>query len=150
MNWQQLKQVIAGHIAKDGVFIQLVGGDDSSPPFAYTIGLSPKHGHELIIMGMGLENSGHFLNIFALYMRENELPMHEPMEDFANLPLMFVPCAPDLLGNKVQQAFNYYDTEDIKFVQCVLSDRQGRFWTDPEYDLAYMGPRYPLLFRTHH
>lgn len=140
---------VAPIIAKFGLFIQAVA---DIPQFAYSIGLSPSHGHELIVFGLPGQWASMYFNMLSVeFLPNGPLPLDTPVTfDMASVPVMFKRCDPAKVAGYVQQAFNYYGTEDIAFVQMVLSDKAGRFPDDPEFDHAMMDPLQTLLYHTTH
>lgn len=140
-------------IAKFGLFIQAVfrcqPGDKE---FAYTIGLSERYGHELIVFGLRGDWAAMYFNMLSVeYLSKGPLPLDTPIKfDTESLPVMFKRCDPAKVSGYVQQAFNYYDREDIAFVQMVLCDKEGRFPADPAFDHAMMDPLQALLYPVTH
>lgn len=132
-------------IAKYGVQLLGVGGEGTSPPFAYTIGLTPKFGVEILMVGLPLKYVGPILNSVAA--RATLPALDVPNPDFANLPLMFKRCTKDLelLHDEfVVQSDVFYD-QQVDVVQLVMPDKAGLFPSDPGFDHPYMDPRQRLF-----
>lgn len=146
-----LHAAIRDNIARFGLHVQAVfpGTDEprGTPDFAYTIGLFERYGYELIVIGLPLKYAHPTLNHVSVYLKEHGvLRFGEPMDDFLNLPVQFRICDPALVKDYGCQAFYYYERDDVPFVQMVLCDKHGLFPGDPRFDVAYMGPRQPLLY----
>lgn len=141
-----MHQTIADNIAKFGVHLIGVFGDEDGPSFTYTIGLTPKFGVELIMAGLRCEYAAAILNAIAAL---DALPaLNEPNEAFSNLPVKFCRCDRDLDNlheNYVVQADGFYG-RPVDVVQVVMCDRSGRFPGEPLFDQAYMGPLQALFF----
>lgn len=145
MNWNTWRKSITDSIAKHGV--QLIGvlGEEDKPSFAYTIGLRSKFGCELLIIGLPMQYVSTILNSIAAQAVLPELDM--PNAEFTNMPVMFKRCTVNLgmlHDEYVCQADRFYG-QDVEVVQIVMCDRQGRFPGHREYDHAYMDPRQPLF-----
>lgn len=137
------RQSIIETIARHGV--QLIGVGDAGPPFAYTIGLTAKFGHELLVIGLPMQYVGQILNEIAALEIFPELDV--PNSNFTNLPVMFKQCT--VSGGKLHdeyvcQADGFYGKE-VEVVQIVMCDRQGRFPNHSEFDHEYMDKRQPLF-----
>jgi Domain of unknown function (DUF4262) len=131
-------------IAKHGHQLIGVGGEGSSPPFIYTIGLTATHGCELLVVGLPIKY-GSIVNDVA---RALPLPLNEPLTQFANMPLMLRRCNynhEQLHGEIVCQADHFYGKR-VNVVQIVMPDREGRFPEHVEYDHDYMDPRQTLFY----
>jgi len=126
-----------------------VGGCADAPSFSYTIGLSEKVGHELIVVGLPYQYAHPILNQIAMehLLKGGTLEIDKPDDRFANLPVKFQVCEQDLVKVYGVQAFNYYGVEELQFIQMVMCDRDARFPEDENYDIKYMGPRQPLLYK---
>lgn len=59
-------------IAEHGHMVQLVGGDETNTPLAYTVGLSAdeRHGYELAVSGLDLTIAGNILNCAVDALRD--------------------------------------------------------------------------------
>lgn len=137
------REQIQATIAEHGHQLIGVGGEPGVPGFTYSIGLTSRLGYELIAVGLPYHIAGTLLNEAAA----NGFELDVPNTDLANLPLLFKICDKDL-GDLHQefvvQADHFYGKE-VKVVQMILSDREGRLPSHPEYDHEYMGPRQRLF-----
>lgn len=141
--YQGVTDMIASH---GHTVMAIFDHEGKAPDFAYTIGLFPKYGYELIMIGVGAKTALRIINDAVEALLPGELPIGVPIPDIANLPLMFRPCIPEKAAEYGVQAFEYYKRKDIPFLQLVVPDKEGRFPENAEYDHAYMDHRFPLLF----
>lgn len=128
---------------------QILGimGGGKEPDFAYTIGLSPKHGYELIVFGLPHHHAKTIINSIVTQIIEPGLLQYDtPIDTITNMPLKFMPCTPAMVKDYGIQAFRYYQKSDIPFVQVVLCDREGFFPGDPQYDHGYMDDFQAVLY----
>lgn len=142
---RQFHEHVAAAIAEHGHQVIGVQGFSEHPPFAYTIGLSPRLGFELLVVGLPMQHAHIILNDIANNWR-SEL-MDVPSDEFANLPLLLKRCDTDLdrlHSEFVVRADNYYGTQ-VEVVQVIMSDREGRTPLDADFDHAYMGRFQPLF-----
>lgn len=109
---------------------------ENTPTYTYTVGISPKFGFELIIMGPRYQIAGYILNeIVTRHLAAGKkLEMNVPQDWVGNMPAIFRECDPKKVRELGNQAFEYYGKEDIKFIQIVIPDREGRFPEDAGYD----------------
>lgn len=133
-------------ITKSGHQLIGVEGSSETPSFTYSIGLSEKHGYELIMVGLKPLYAGHIMNAVAEHMKKQPLEMGKAYPDFANLPLVPRECIPKRVEKYTVQADQYYE-KPVKVVQIVMCDREGKFPEDKGYDTAYMAQRQPLLYK---
>jgi hypothetical protein len=136
---------IRAGIETHGHFVLTIFGTESAPPFAYTIGLSEKYGHEIVVIGLPPEIGHPILNSAARLMAAGQLPLNTPLVDIASMPVILRECSPELMGDYGIQAGRYYQRDDIKFLQLVWPDAAGRFPEDPQFD-AHMRRVQPLLY----
>lgn len=144
---QRFHDELGKKIAEHGHQVIGVHGSPDNPPFAYTIGLTPRFGFELLVVGLPIQHAHPILNHVAKDWHP-EL-MNEPCDEFANLPLLLMRCNTDLdrLHREfVVQADNHYDMK-VDVVQVILSDREGRTPLDADFDCEYMGRFQPLFVR---
>src|ERR1041385_267555 len=122
------------NIAKYGQHIVGVFGEPGSPMFAYTVGLYPEVGYELVVYSLPVGVAMQVLNDIGEHLRTGrDIALNEPVSTFTNVPVKFVQCG--LKGQEVNGvARRYYSTGNVPMVQIVLSDRQGRFPGDPDFD----------------
>lgn len=146
-------------VAKYGVMIQMVGGN---PPWAYTVGLAEKHGHEVLLFAGSPQVAQAILNSIAATMRSRTerlpldtiLPPAEPgdpdtvLNRWVNLPVVLKRCERELLADHANIA-HAYAGHDVEVVQMVFADRAGRLPHQEGYDIKYMAPRQPLLYTQH-
>lgn len=139
MNKREFDQDIKRYIDEFGLVVLGVAAGLEKSTFCYTIGLTEKFGHELIVNGLPMQVAGHIFNAIA---KKDVFPDFDvPTDEFTNVPVMFKRCTLDLqdLHNEyICQADRYYG-RDVEVVQMVLSDRNGRLPGHVEFDQAHMG-----------
>ena len=126
---------------------QLIGvpGGTNTPPFIYSIGLTARFGHELLIVGLPIKY-GSIVNDVANAL---PLPLDQELTEFTNLPLILKRCTRDesLLHDEfVCQADRFYG-KCVNVVQIVMCDRNGKFPGHSEYEHEYMDPRQRLFYQ---
>lgn len=130
---------------------QIVGvfADPASmtPPFAYTIGLSPKIGHELLVVGLPMAYARSLLSAIASEWNTSFLGV--PMVRFTNLPLLMRRCDTQL--RRLHDEFVIHADEffgmEVDVVQVIYSDPAGHTPMSAYYDHTYMASRQPLFVR---
>lgn len=131
------------NIAKYGH--QLIGVFDCVPNFTYSIGLSSKYGFEIIVIGLPPTMAGALINDVAEDLAQGlKIVPGVAYDKWANLPCKFMEAGDSVRGY-VCQADRYYG-KNVKVLQFVIPDKEGRFSDDEGYDSEYMNPRQPLLF----
>lgn len=125
----------------------MVIGVGDNPSFAYTIGLTSRFGCELLVCGLPMQYAHVILNDIASKLSNDLLDV--PTTEFTNLPIVLKEANTNLgqlHSNYVCQADSFYGKQ-VKVVQVVLSDREGRTPLDSDYDHEYMTPRQPLFVK---
>lgn len=135
---------IKENIEKHGCSIVGVGGSPTTPTFAYTIGLSPKIGFEVIMIGVPIQYAHSMLNDISYIAHRKSLGLDEPYDEIGNFPIYFKACDQRASEWGVQ-AERFYE-KPVKFAQAVYPDRAGIYPWQDGYDHAYMDPRQPMLF----
>lgn len=128
----------------------IVIGVGDAPPFAYTIGLHPQHGFELLVVGLSFRISQLIFNSIAESLRGGftiELgKAYEPGNEnvWANMPIRFQLVRPykDEYTIQAREKYGY----GIKVYQLVLCDAKGRFPENPDYDMK-MRIIQPILYK---
>lgn len=144
---QLIREQTQQHIAKHGHSVIGVASDGISASFAYTIGLTAKFGCELLICGLPMQHAHPILNHIAREFDKSLLGV--PTEDFSNLPLLMMECNKDLTrlhDQYVVQADAFYGKQ-VNVVQVIMSDRDGRLPTNPEFNRHYMANFQPLFVK---
>ena len=139
MSFENFRQNIERHIQKTGFSIICVSGGSGRAGFCYTIGLSDKYGHEILVFGLPPEHAMPIINHVASSPAFPALDV--PLDEYTNLPVMFKRCTLDLADLHEQyvcQADNYYG-RPVEVVQMILSDRNGRLPGHAEFDQEHMG-----------
>lgn len=132
----------------------------SEVPWAYTIGLWPKHGYEIIVFLLDVHIATAILNSIAHTLNTGRsIPLDTKMPDergslnnwVANMPVLFKQClperllAPDLYVNIATQ----YHGQGVPFRQLVLCDKNKRFPGEPGFADGVPGMLLqPLLYKS--
>lgn len=137
----QYMEVVAENITEFGQHLVGVMGD---PFFAYTVGLMPHAGHELIVYGLPPRIAAAILNDIGACLREGlVLEFDTPDSRFTNLPVKFMKCGPQ--AQEVNGVARQRHGGDVPMVQVILCDCAGKFPGEAGFDHAYMDYRQPLL-----
>lgn len=138
---------IATMIGKHGFqMIGVFGTEDTpSPSFTYSIGLWPKIGYEIIVVGMPNQIAGWLLNsIYDKIKAGDDIHLDVPYTDLLNVPYAFK-LANEKARGYVCQADRYYNT-NVPVMQLVLADKAGLLPWEEGYDIEYMGSRQIHLY----
>lgn len=125
-----------GLIGRHGHMVQMV---DAAPfPYCYTIGLTPRLGAELLVVGLPQSVAVSTLNDLAARLKQESIPDDTPIHEVVNLPLKLrtvsipepasVPPLHQLLA--VAFALDYRPTS---VRQVLWPDPAGRFPADLGY-----------------
>jgi hypothetical protein len=142
----ELFDLIRANIDKH--YLHIVGVFNAAPAFTYTIGLSPRVGYELIMVGVDPRNAAITLNSIRDWMRTDTVwkqpEFDKPYDGFANVPIAFRRCGSEA-QNYNDVARTFYGVGKLPMTQVVFGDRQGRLPGDAQYDHGYMDSRQALL-----
>lgn len=138
------------HIAQFGQSLMGVFGDETSPPFTYTIGNPLRGSSELLLIGMNIQQAHGLLNQLAQMRLDRGREFQD--DELVSLgegavPLKIVNVAPKFALEYTRQAANLLETEDYLVQQVVLPDPQGRYPGDPDCEEPYAS--FPVLRTTH-
>jgi len=111
-----------GHFTVQPVFPTLAYGVH----FAYTIGLWPDHGGELIVRGFG-DGCSQAADLYGTWVRQGVVKLEAG--EYPSARCRVVPWAGDPYD--FGQAMAHHGTEDFPRWQIVLADSEGRFPGDP-------------------
>ena len=136
-------------IRKHGWFVAKFEGTAYLPSFAYTIGLLESFQHsELIVFGLDLNVLHGIINHVGSYIRD-----HGPLiskQRYSNFieshQVQFVDIDSRNIKDYFGYALSYYDTDNIRAMQLVWPDSQGRFPWETKFDEGLL-LRQPLLDR---
>lgn len=114
-------KTVADRIAKHGLMLQAVfpvhKGDK---PHAYTVGLFPKYGYEVMVVGLDVNLAGGFLNAYAEFVAPVSTPAEGNLVDAGSTHLFQLRrMGSDHLGDIARK---FYDRDDIPFWQLVWPD----------------------------
>lgn len=115
-----------------GHMVQQVGGSG----WAYTIGLTPTLGYELICVGLPLQVTQPLLNDLAAMLKSSEIPDEQAIADISNMPVILrtidlaeTPNVGILIN--VARRLNIVPT---KLRQMVWPDPAGNYPGSPNYN----------------
>jgi len=119
-----MRQAVKERIDRDGFTIQPILG---SPPYTYSIQLSTKIGYELIAVGVG---STAAIPVMAQLIQDlvvNGMPieLNKPMDKYSNFPIKLMEVKGSWAAPYATIAYEY--NKDVKFLQMVYSDENGKF-----------------------
>jgi len=140
----KIYDMIVQKIKEHGWMIQASHNEEFE--FAYTIGLYPRFGFELVIAGLHMELAGGVLQI--IHRKIDEITKFgENIELIPNGLIRFYRCLrseDDQVSNIVIQADNYFGMS-VPIVQVIVGAVDGKFFDDPEVDDIVKNAQ-PLLF----
>ncbi len=126
----------------------MFAGEDGTPSFCYTAGLTDRGWPELIMYGVPGEYANGIINSLTEQCAARGRPpaVGEVFHEVANLPLK--------LGSFCVEAHTSDVTQTLQrqlrvgggmpeFLHCVVPDREGRFPLDAGYDTELMGWQTP-------
>jgi len=114
-----------------GFMIQQVGGNG----WAYTIGLTPTLGYELVCVGLPPEVTYPVLNDLAAQLKASEVPDEQPIPEISNMPVILrtinLDEAPEV--NVLLGTARRLNMAPTKLRQMLWPDPQGHFPGSAEY-----------------
>jgi Domain of unknown function (DUF4262) len=135
---------VADTIRHYGQFIQYVFGDESGPPFAYTVGLFSHRHAELLILGLSSDTSTDVLNTLADRIRAGEILAPGAAVTFDGWPHRVIPEPVPNPGDIVFAANRYYrrpNLYSVPVLQLSYPDRAGLFPNQPGFATPQLQPR---------
>jgi len=133
-------------IARHGWAVQGVERDGIHPPWAYTVGLTPRRRPELVITGIGLTRATRVLNGVAAHLLHADEPEPGTQAALLDGPLIEVVrvAAP---WAHLNMAVEFYGRR-IRGLQLVHADKRGSWPWDDAYQgvrggQPVLGPREP-------
>jgi hypothetical protein len=134
-------RAILGDIRRVGwsvIQIEPDGGDYSGPAYSFSVGLLHTHGHpEIILLGLPHAVAGRIVNdIGDAVAAGQRIEPGRAYDDFANVPLAFVPVDPAHYPEYVGYALWLYGGPHFPMLQCVWPLKSGHFPWDEGYDPA--------------
>lgn len=123
----------------------MIGVFDAQPSFLYTIGLTVPCGFELIETGLPIKTAHIVLNTIALaILNDGEtIELDKNDERWTNMPVRFRETS-NKVREYVCQADQFY-YRDVRVLQMVLCDRNGKFPGEPGFDADYMATRQTII-----
>jgi hypothetical protein len=114
-----------------GWAVQGVERDGVHPPWAYTVGLTPRRRPELVITGMGLHRATDVLNGMAAHLLHADAPAPGTQAALLDGPLVEVVkvTAPWAHLNVAVELYG----QRIRGLQLIHADKRGRWPWDREY-----------------
>jgi hypothetical protein len=119
-----------------------VEGDRIHPPWAYTLGLTPRGRPELVLTGLPLPRATSLLNDVAAYVLDTAVPRPGENASLEGGPLMEVVRVAEPTAHLVI-AFEFYGPE-IKALQFVYPDDRGHWPWDAGFRGHHRGGQ-PVL-----
>jgi hypothetical protein len=122
----------------------------ASPPFGYTIGMWAHGLPELIVTGMGMEQSGMTLHLIAARMREHgTFKVGDIDTDLFTAPTKFGPVSERSIHRDMQRALDQLGPTTPKLpkpavLQALWPDKRGIFPDEPGFSAEYV-ERQPVL-----
>jgi Domain of unknown function (DUF4262) len=134
-----------------GWAVQGVERDGVHPPWAYTIGLTPRRRPELVITGMSLTRATGVLNGMAAHLLHADAPEPGTQAALLDGPLVEVVRVTAPWAH-LNMAVEFYGSR-IRALQLVHADKRGRWPWDGYYQgirggQPVLGPREPPERRT--
>jgi hypothetical protein len=128
----QLHRGIARDIKRAGRFVMCVGGDENSPPFAYTIGNTIAGLPELLMIGdVGVAYLLHDLSQKMLE-RDTAFDEGELVSLGGKFPVKIINASTiGAWDDFTSQATKHFGHDDYAVQQVLIPDRSGRFPGDP-------------------
>ncbi len=123
---------------EDGLWMVLgIFGSDTSPSYAYTVGLSAQGFPELIIVGLSAQKSAVILNHMGeLFVDRSILPDHHlVVTEVSNMPCTLI-AIDNIRFQYMNQAKFYFPRYTA--MQVVIPDSKSRFPWDKEFNHAQM------------
>jgi hypothetical protein len=143
-----LEQKVFDDIKRYGWHVLGVEPDETSPGFAYSIGLWHQFNHpEVILFGLPYEVMGRIINTIGEQVKAGtEFEAGKPYyEIFEGYPCMFETVANVQIGNFLCWARWFYGYEDqFPALQGFWPDKAGKFPWDEGFDSKFL-PYQPLL-----
>jgi hypothetical protein len=127
-------RAIAENIDEYGQHVQGVFGEGDILPFFYTIGLTEQELPELLLIGgFAPEDGAAVLNWLGEAMRERGRPFNdgEIMDWGGRLPVKVVDAGDEARNEYVIQAGEFYQTDQVRVMQVLIPDTEGRFPGEP-------------------
>jgi hypothetical protein len=133
-------------IALHGWAVQGVKRDGIHPPWAYTVGLTPRRRPELVITGMGLTRATEVLNGVAAHLLHADEPEPGTQATLVDGPLVELVRVATPWAH-LSMAVGLY-SQRIRGLQLVHADKRGRWPWDDAYQgmrggQPVLGPREP-------
>jgi hypothetical protein len=135
-----LDRRLLSDVAAHGCHVIKVLRSESTPPFAYSIGLFHSFAHpEVLLVGLDLDLMHRLINDIRDHIRAGALFSAGSRSSaiLKGLDCEFRSVAPAHYPNLFGRAIWFYSGEDFPAVQCVWPDRQGRFPGQPDFDSTF-------------
>lgn len=136
-------------IKRHGWMVTGVGGDDGTPPFVYTIGLTELRLPELLLTGLSPNTGGAIVNSIAerMFINKETLNVGPQPNGFTvpgGYPLRLhaqpVNNIRDALGTYLVQARNRYAGNMVGVMQLLWGDDKNVLPTEPGYSILMPQP----------
>jgi len=123
-----------------GWYVLKVGAGESTPPFAYSVGLYEHFKHpEIIILGLDLDTMHHLINDAGKQIRlgHHYESGHKYSDLLAHYECEFRSVAPGRYDRFLNYALWYYGGLHFPALQLVWPDRHGRFPWEQHFDKRF-------------
>jgi hypothetical protein len=140
---------VADAIRDHGQFIQYVIGDETGPPFGYTVGLFSYRHAELLIFGLSYDCASDVLNSLGDRVRAGEVLAPGAVVPLERWPHRVIAEPVPNPGDIVFAANRHYHRPNVYSVpvlQLSYPDRGGAFPGQPGFRMPHQQPR-PGTFR---
>ncbi|HEY6790712.1 MAG TPA: DUF4262 domain-containing protein [Trebonia sp.] len=129
--WQDYLELMRGLVATEGWAVVGVEGDGVHPPFAYTVGLTPRDRPELVVTGLDPCPATHLLNDAAEYVLETAIPEPGETMRIGDGPLMEIARVAEPTAHLLV-ATEFYG-KLVRALQLVYVDARGHWPWCPEF-----------------
>lgn len=137
-SWEPYLATCRDLIAKHGFMVQGVGGDATTPTWAYTVGLSLREQAELVMIGIPMEHATSLLNTLAKRLAVEAIPDHTDVHQVATMPLRLATLDPHVAWPLMTTGQRLGHAEPGLIRQVLWPDPAGAFPGDRAYNFRVM------------
>lgn len=121
---------------------------DNEAAMSYTVGLTALGLPEIVVFGLPQDVARHLLNAAGTLLRERRLPTDTPVEEIANLPLVFKSIPADVAEENLRVAAARAKGP-IAALQMIFPDPKGLFPWEAGF-APHLALTQPTLYRSFH
>jgi hypothetical protein len=137
-NMHEYLEGVKRKIKEFGWIVQYVGGSDTDPGFAYTVGLCEKLRPEIILMGGFPPDISHSVVNRAAMSDEEQSDWATGRKVLQNHPVVFREVTPESARSRAKVAFRIYGPNtSIRLLQMFLPDKNGHFPWDVDCERQF-------------